>query len=266
MKTKKKSISQILGPLAIPLIALGILVIFNLIRDPEFFKVAITHKFGDMQLDFPEIEVDNGEDWEVQLDGLTVRCTGRWKGMQAYETELDENGYVLRCEESDSPSTEEKPADYSGYTVPTPQPDGKPWIWGNGFAPEAYWERIAEAMEANGVTFDNLQGKIAEWTEQYGELEDEGDWPQDLFVIGYVLTAIRPGSRKSQRSQRKRLKPLRCRRSMRQRTRNGWTHRRSLPSCGITASTSITGSNGKSRPGGPTSWKTATEPGSPKAL
>ena len=43
MKTKKKSISQILGPLAIPLIALGILVIFNLIRDPEFFKVAITH-------------------------------------------------------------------------------------------------------------------------------------------------------------------------------------------------------------------------------
>lgn len=155
-------------------------------------KVAITHKFGDMQLDFPEIEVDNGEDWEVQLDGLTVRCTGRWKGMQAYETELDENGYVLRCEESDSPSTEEKPADYSGYPVPTPQPDGKPWIWGNGFAPEAYWERIAEAMEANGVTFDNLQGKIAEWTEQYGELEDEGDWPQDLFVIGYVLTAIRP--------------------------------------------------------------------------
>ncbi len=155
-------------------------------------KVAITHKFGDMQLDFPEIEVDNGEDWEVQLDGLTVRCTGRWKGMQAYETELDENGYVLRCEESDSPSTEEKPADYSGYTVPTPQPDGKPWIWGNGFAPEAYWDRIAEAMEANGVTFENLQGKIEEWTEQYGELEDEGDWPQDLFVIGYVLTAIRP--------------------------------------------------------------------------
>jgi hypothetical protein len=47
-------------------------------------------------------------------------------------------------------------------------------------------------MEANGVTFDNLQGKIAEWTEQYGELEGEGDWPQDLFVIGYVLTAIRP--------------------------------------------------------------------------
>ena len=43
MKTKKKSISQVLGPLAIPLIALGILVIFNLIRDPEFFKVAITH-------------------------------------------------------------------------------------------------------------------------------------------------------------------------------------------------------------------------------
>ena len=39
----KKSISQILGPLAIPLIAIGILVVFNLIRDPEFFSIVIKH-------------------------------------------------------------------------------------------------------------------------------------------------------------------------------------------------------------------------------
>ena len=155
-------------------------------------KTEITRKFGDLWLSWPEIEVDNGEDWEVHEDGLTVRCTGRWKGMKAYEVELDENGYVLRCEESDSPSTEEKPENYGEYTAPTPQPDGKPWIWGNGFAPEAYWERVAETMEANGVTFDNLYEKTAEWTEQYGTLEDDANWPQDLFVIGYVLTAMRP--------------------------------------------------------------------------
>ena len=156
-------------------------------------KVAITHKFSDMWYDCPEIEVDNGEDWEVHLDGLTMRCTGRWKGMKAYEVELDENGYVLRCEESDSPATEEKPADwYVGYAAPTPQPNGKPWIWGNGFAPEGYWDQIAQAMEANGVTFDNLYEKTDEWTEQYGVLEDDANWPQDLFVIGYVLTAMRP--------------------------------------------------------------------------
>ena len=88
-------------------------------------KVAITHKFSDMWYDFPEIEVDNGEDWEVHLDGLTVRCTGRWKGMKAYEVELDENGYVLRCEESDSPSTEEKPADlYNPDDVDNPGGNG----------------------------------------------------------------------------------------------------------------------------------------------
>ena len=88
-------------------------------------KVAITHKFSDMWYDFPEIEVDNGEDWEVHLDGLTVRCIGRWKGMEAYEVELDENGYVLRCEESDSPSTEEKPADlYNPDDVDNPGGNG----------------------------------------------------------------------------------------------------------------------------------------------
>ena len=43
MKNKKRSFASIFGPLAIPLIAIGLLVIFNLFRDPEFFSITLTH-------------------------------------------------------------------------------------------------------------------------------------------------------------------------------------------------------------------------------
>ena len=76
---------------------------------PHMAKTAITCKFADMWLDFPEIEVDNPENWEMEQDGLTIRFTGRWKGMKDYVVELDENGFVIRCEESASAATEEKP-------------------------------------------------------------------------------------------------------------------------------------------------------------
>ena len=78
---------------------------------PYMAKVAITHKFANMELDEPDLGLDYTEDWEMQQDGLTVRYIGRWKGMKCYEAELDENGFVIRCEESESPSTEERPDD-----------------------------------------------------------------------------------------------------------------------------------------------------------
>ncbi len=78
---------------------------------PYMAKVAITHRFADMELDEPDLGLDYEEDWEMQQDGLTVRYIGRWKGMKSYEAELDENGFVIRCEETESPSTEERPED-----------------------------------------------------------------------------------------------------------------------------------------------------------
>ena len=44
MKKKSKSIFQGgLGQLTIPVIAIALLVLFNLIRDPSFFSIGITH-------------------------------------------------------------------------------------------------------------------------------------------------------------------------------------------------------------------------------
>jgi len=70
----KKSIGQILGPLAIPLIAIGILVIFNLIRDPEFFKVAITHNNdGNAVLAGNLISIINGaSELAILAMGMTI--------------------------------------------------------------------------------------------------------------------------------------------------------------------------------------------------
>ena len=44
---------------------------------------------------------------------MTLRFTGRWKGMKDYEVELDENGFVLGCEETESAATEEKPGGWA---------------------------------------------------------------------------------------------------------------------------------------------------------
>ncbi len=76
---------------------------------PYMAKTAITNRYANMWTDNPEIEVDDPDNWTMELDGLTVRFTGRWKGMKDYEVELDENGYILRCEETDSASAEENP-------------------------------------------------------------------------------------------------------------------------------------------------------------
>ena len=175
---------------------------------PYLAKIAITHQFGDMWLDEPELDVDNEENWTLEQDGLTVRYIGRWAGMKAYEVELDENGFVLRCEESDSPSTDARPVDpnqtsaegNSGMTsniqhdpetgeaipTPTPQPGGRLWFWGKVIDDKGFWHQFEEAMTAYGVTADNYPEKEKEWFAEYGPMRY---WPQECFVMAHFMTA-----------------------------------------------------------------------------
>ncbi len=64
-------------------------------------KAAITCRFSDMWRDEPEIDVDNPAKWDMRQEGLTLRFTARRESLKSYEVELDENGFVLRCEEID---------------------------------------------------------------------------------------------------------------------------------------------------------------------
>ena len=158
---------------------------------PYMAKVAITYKFGDLWLDEPELDVDNTDNWETEQEGLTVRYTGRWKGMKSYEVELDENGYIVRCEETDSASTEEKPEELpeiDAESEPTPPPlaDGKPWFWGTDFAPESFWDQLETIMKTHEMTADNVSDRETDWYEAYGE---SMFWPQEYQVVSYVFNA-----------------------------------------------------------------------------
>ena len=72
-------------------------------------KEAVTYSYGDLWQDYPELNLDDPDEYEIRADGLIIRFIGRWAGMKSYTVELDEGGYVLRCEETDSDSTEERP-------------------------------------------------------------------------------------------------------------------------------------------------------------
>ena len=140
---------------------------------PYMAKVAITHKFGDMWLDEPELDVDNTDNWKLQQDGLVIRYIGRWKGMKSYEVELDQNGFVLRCEEMDSVSTEEKPKntgesnEFVPAPTPTPLPDGKPWFWGMDFAPQEFWDQLDKLFFTHVMTMDDYPAMEKDWLEAF---------------------------------------------------------------------------------------------------
>lgn len=157
---------------------------------PYMAKVAITHKFGDMWLDEPELDVDNTEYWEIQQEGLVVRYIGRWSGMDSYEVELDNRGFVLRCEKTKSASTEAKPDDLPeviGEVIPTPTPlpDGKPWFFGMDFAGTAFWNEMESKMKEYGVTAGNFREKAQEWHQEYGNSDE---WPVDLEVLDFFMS------------------------------------------------------------------------------
>ena len=74
MKTKKNSFAAIFGPLAIPLIAIGLLVVFNLIRDPSFFSIEIKHNIdGNAVLSGNLITIINGaSELAILAMGMTL--------------------------------------------------------------------------------------------------------------------------------------------------------------------------------------------------
>ena len=74
MKTKKRSFAAIFGPLAIPLIAVALLVIFNLIRDPSFFGIEIKYNIdGNAVLSGNLITIINGaSELAILAMGMTL--------------------------------------------------------------------------------------------------------------------------------------------------------------------------------------------------
>ena len=165
----------------------------------EMAKREITYRFMDLWLDFPEPDFGNPDEYETAADGLTVRFTGRWAGMKDYLTEFDENGYVVRCEETDSKSTETRPEPdngdggdtawhgamyYAPDDAPAPREDGKPWVWEMDFAPAEFWKQLEETMEKLGVNANNLMEQQQIWYEEYG---DNTFWPQEMKICCDLL-------------------------------------------------------------------------------
>ena len=157
----------------------------------EIARKEIAYAYGDLSMDVPEpAEFDDPDQYEIQTDGLTVRFIGRWAGMKDYEVELDENGYVLRCEEKDSESTAERPDKSEAFSsenkpavTPEPLPDGKPWFWGKGIEDMDFWDQAGAIMEKYGVTGRNLDEKVREWLTEYGA---PAQMPDDCFILYYL--------------------------------------------------------------------------------
>ena len=139
----------------------------------EIARREITYAFGDLSLDCPEPEFDEPDLYEIQTDGLTTRFIGRDPNMYNYEVELDENGYVLRCESSETASL-----------MPTPLPDGRPWFWGQGIEDEAFWNRLEKVIEERGVAVDNYDRTEAKWIELYGDWDS---WPEDCYIVNFLF-------------------------------------------------------------------------------
>ena len=148
---------------------------------PYAARMAIGRKFYEQDYDVSDFLFRYWHEyWNLRVDGLTVRYISRWKGRMDYEVELDANGNVLRCEETESAAKDEKPESRA---------DGKPWIWGNTFASESYWTQLEKVMTNHRASFDNLHVFVADWLNQYGPLNEE-TWPSDLYALTYVLTEL----------------------------------------------------------------------------
>ena len=64
----------------------------------------VTYAFADLNDDASEPQVEESEYYETVRDGLTVRFLSKRPGMKSYLVEFGEDGYVLRCEETDDVS------------------------------------------------------------------------------------------------------------------------------------------------------------------
>ena len=156
---------------------------------PYMARDAVNHKFSDMSLDDPDMGLDDSSLWRTEQEGLTVRFVGRFAGMKCYEVELDEKGFVLRCEETETDSTEPMPDTLEDpiTPIPTPQPDGKPWFWGMNFGDDELWDALDTAMKKYDVNPGNFREKELEWVKKYGE---NIQWPYDCVVLEHYLSAV----------------------------------------------------------------------------
>ena len=76
-------------------------------EDPGLEAIArreVTYAFADLNDDASEPQVEESEYYETVRDGLTVRFLSKRPGMKSYLVEFGEDGYVLRCEETDDVS------------------------------------------------------------------------------------------------------------------------------------------------------------------
>lgn len=168
----------------------------------QIAKKAITYKYGDLWMDFPELDVENPEEYEIHQEGLTVQFVSRWKGMKDYLVELDGNGYVLRCEETASKSTKERSSvsdhaaeeDDPVAPTPTPQPDGKPWFWGLDFAPQEFWDQLDKLFFTHVMTMEDYPAREKDWLEAFGPSEF---WPQEYQVVRFLYFASEEELKKS---------------------------------------------------------------------
>lgn len=110
--------------------------------------------------------------YEIREEGLTVHFDSQDESASNYLVELDENGYVLRCEEADN-----------FPPMPTPNPDGTPWYRVPGLD-EAFWDKLEAAMAKCGVTADNYNRIESQWIDKYG---DWVNWPEDCYIIDFFL-------------------------------------------------------------------------------
>ena len=117
-------------------------------------------------------ELRDPDFYEIREEGLTVHFDSQDESASNYLVELDENGYVLRCEETDN-----------FLPMPTPNPDGTPWYRVPGLD-EAFWEKLEAAMAKRGVTADNYNRIEPQWIDKYG---DWVDWPEDCYIIDFFL-------------------------------------------------------------------------------
>ena len=141
----------------------------------EIARREVAYAFGDMSADYPEPEFDDPEQYEIRVDGLKVRFVGLPEDSYttSYEVELDENGYVLRCESLEPESS-----------WPTPRPDGRPWFWERDIEDETFWDRLGKAMDERGVLVDNYDRTEEKWIQTYGDWDS---WPEDCYIIDYFF-------------------------------------------------------------------------------
>ncbi len=120
--------------------------------------------------------------WQVNLyrpDG--VRIGSVW-----LESRLGEV-FQLECFDGIPGGFRVRDVSFSGpAATPAPLPDGKPWMWGMDFAPEEFWDRLEEAMDAFGVTADNYEQKEREWLFRYGDIMFA---PYECQVISSILSS-----------------------------------------------------------------------------